>query len=750
MKFTDGFWQVRQGFRAFHPAEVYDAEDTEGVLTIYAPTRKIRYRGDTLGGPLLTIEISAPIANVLKVRISHYTGEKIKSPVFALDGPDSKKKTKGAIRIDGGIASITSGRLEARFARGDVPWSLEYLGDGKKIALSETKGIGYIEADGGGTFIHEQLSLDVGEAVYGLGERFSAFVKNGQAVDIWNEDGGTTSEQTYKNVPFYMTNRGYGVFVNHPEKVSFEVASEKVSRVQFSVKGEYIEYFIMYGPDPKSILSLYTGLTGRSALPPAWSFGLWLTTSFTTSYDEETCTRFIDGMAERKLPLSVFHFDCFWMREFNWCDFIWDRRTFPDPKGMLKRLKAKGLKISVWINPYIAQRSALFGEGKEKGYLLKRKDGNVWQWDMWQPGMAIVDFTNPAACTWYAKKLAILVDMGVDCFKTDFGERIPIDGVWFDGSDSERMHNYYPYLYNKTVFDLLRKKKGEGEAIVFARSATAGCQKFPVHWGGDCNSTFPSMAESLRGGLSLGLSGFGFWSHDIGGFEGTPPADLFMRWIAFGLLSSHSRLHGSSSYRVPWIYGDEVVAVLAHFTRLKLRLMPYIFTAAVEATKTGVPVMRAMFLEFPEDLTAAYIDRQFMLGSDLLVAPVFSADGSVDFWLPKGMWTHLTTKEKRNGPAWFRQTYDTKNLPLFAREGALIPLGNRDDTASYDWCDGLTVEAYGFDDPAFDGKSVRTIYDAEGKERGTVSVQREGGKPAAKVTGSLQKKAVTIKMIGLD
>ncbi|KPV48368.1 alpha-glucosidase, partial [Kouleothrix aurantiaca] len=293
-----------------------------------------------------------------------------------------------------------------------------------------------------------------------------------------------------------------------------------------------------------------------------------------------TVTSFIQGMADRELPLHVFHFDCFWMREFNWCDFEWDRRMFPDPAGMLQRLKARGLRICVWINPYIGQRSPLFAEGMRAGFLLRRPNGDVWQWDLWQPGMALVDFTNPDACAWYAGKLRALLDMGVDCFKTDFGERIPTDVAYHDGSDPQKMHNYYAQLYNQTVFEVLREQRGAGEAVVFARSATAGGQQFPVHWGGDCQSTFEAMAESLRGGLSLGLSGFGFWSHDIGGFEGMPPAALYKRWVAFGLMSSHSRLHGSSSYRVPWLFDEEAVDVLRTFTNLKCRLMPYLCAQA--------------------------------------------------------------------------------------------------------------------------------------------------------------------------
>ncbi|HTH14714.1 MAG TPA: alpha-xylosidase [Spirochaetia bacterium] len=722
MKFTDGYWLVREGYTVLSPAEAYDVREREGTLEVFAPAKRVRDRGDTLNAPGLTFRVSAPAPDVLRVRISHFEGGASAGPDFVLE---PQPGSKPGIVLRDTEASITSGRLTARFSRGEGPWNLEFLGDGRVLTASSTKAAGNVKAADGKVYTKEELNLDVGELVYGLGERFSSFVKNGQTVEIWNKDGGTASEQTYKNVPFYLTNRGYGVFVNHPGLVSYEVASEKVSRVGFSVEGEELEYFVFYGPTPKEVLGKYTALLGRAPLPPVWSFGLWLTTSFTTSYDEATCTKFIEGMAERNLPLSVFHFDCFWMREFHWSDFLWDNRTFPDPKGMLTRLKAKGLKICVWINPYIAQRSVMFEEGRRNGYLVKKPDGGVWQTDLWQAGMGIVDFTNPEACAWFAAKLEGLLDLGVDAFKTDFGERIPTDVVWADGSDPERMHNFYPYLYNQTVFELLERKRGEGEAVLFARSATAGCQKFPVHWGGDCDSTFPSMAESLRGGLSLGLSGFGFWSHDIGGFEGTPPEALFHRWVAFGLLSSHSRLHGSSSYRVPWVYGDRAVEVTRFFTKLKLSLMPYLYAQAVETTKTGVPVMRAALLEFPDDLTCQSLDRQYFLGESLLVAPVFRADGQCDVWIPEGTWTPLLGGSAVEGPRWVRQVHDEFSLPLYARPHSLVAFTGEIDRPDSDWKKSLTVKAFAL----AEGKPAKTrLVDGKGKDLGTVTVTRKGTK----------------------
>ena len=667
MNFTDGNWMMQPGITAHYGAEVYQVKVRENVLELLVPTRKINHRGDTLGGPTLDVTLTAPAQDVIAINIKHFRGGSPDAARFREFEPSEAEIAQTEKQI-----GFTSGNLTAEIDRGS--FSLNFSANGKKVSSIPSRGCGLMSVEGTGNHIVAQLTLGVGELVYGLGERFTAFAKNGQTVDIWNEDGGTCSYQAYKNIPFYMTNQGYGVFVNHTGRVSFEVATERTSRVQFSVPGEGLEFLVIYGPTPKEVLRKYTDLMGKPALPPSWSFGLWLSTSFTTNYDEKTVNEFIDGMESRGIPLSVFHYDCFWMRGFHWCDFKWDPDVFPDPEGMLQRLHQRGLKVCTWINPYIAQASELFDEGKDNGYFLKRSNGDVWQWDMWQPGMALVDFTNPAAVEWYQSKLEAVLDQGVDSLKTDFGERIPTDVVYYDGSDPVLMHNLYTELYNKAVFELLERKRGKGEAVLFARSATAGGQQYPCHWGGDCWSDFEAMAESLRGGLSLCLSGFGFWSHDIGGFEGLPPEALYHRWVAFGLMSTHSRLHGSTSYRVPWAYGDEAVAVLRFFTRLKLGLMPYLWKQAQETSETGVPMLRAMVLEFPEDPTCAFLDRQYMLGESLLVAPVFSPDGSVTYYLPQGTWYSLLTGESREGGTWVTETHTALSMPLWVRQETVLEL----------------------------------------------------------------------------
>lgn len=704
MKFTDGFWRNREGLNVFNAAMNYETVCDEHSVTVYAPYFNVVNRGQTLTGPVITVRFSSPMADVIRVQAYHYQGLTEKGPNFELNDQGCRVEIKN----EEVFASLQSGSLSVRINKGEG-WKVDFFDNDSFLTGSAWRNLGYVLNEKNEPFMKEQLSLEVGECVYGLGERFTPFVKNGQIVDIWNADGGTSSELSYKNIPFYLTNRGYGVFVNDPGLVAYEVASEVVSRVQFSVPGEYLEYYVINGPSPKEVLEKYTALTGKPALPPAWSFGLWLTTSFVTQYNEETVTHFIDGMDEREVPLHVFHFDCFWMKEYHWTNLEWDKRQFPDPEAMIRRLKDKGLKICVWINPYIAQRSSLFEEGMLKGYLIKKVNGDVYQVDTWQPGMGFVDFTNPEACEWFAQKLKALVDMGVDCFKTDFGERIPSDCVYYDGSDPVKMHNYYTYLYNKVVFEALEDKLGINNALVFARSATVGGQKFPVHWGGDCTANYRSMAESLRGGLSLSLSGFGFWSHDISGFEHTATPDLYKRWAAFGLLSTHSRLHGNMSYRVPWLFDDEAVDVLRFFTKLKCTLMPYLFNMACDASVRGIPMMRAMVLEYPSDPACDYLDRQYMLGDSLLVAPVFNEEGIASYYLPDGNWTHLLSGDKIKGGGWKREAHDYFSLPLLVRENSLIAIGSNDQRPDYDYMDGITFHLFELSDGLSANTTVCTM-----------------------------------------
>ncbi len=741
MKFSDGYWRMRKGVRGYYAAQAYEIEATADELVVFAPVRRVEQRGDTLDQAQVSLRFWSPAPDVIGVQVRHWAGAQARGPHFDLNITHRDVQ----VAVDEESASLASGNLAVQVNRKGA-LKVEFVGRGQRLTAAGGHGFGYVEVDEPanapqedpgpdgppGHYIVCQLALGVGEQVYGLGERFTPFVRNGQVVNLWNADGGTASELAYKNIPFYLTNRGYGVFVNDSGPVSLEAGSEIVSQIQFSVPGQVVEYFVIYGPSPKEVLENYTALTGRPALPPAWTFGLWLTTSFTTNYDEASVSAVLEGMRSRSLPLHIFHFDCFWMKEFHWSDFLWDERTFPDPAGMLARLKAGGLHICVWINPYIAQRSAVFEQANQAGYLLKRPNGDAWQTDTWQAGMGIVDFTNPSARTWFGEQLKRLLAMGVDCFKTDFGERIPTQVVYFNQADPVRMHNYFTYLYNQTVFETLQETIGEAEAVVFARSATAGSQKYPVHWGGDSESTFESMAASLRGGLSLGLAGFGFWSHDIGGFDGTPPPEVYKRWVAFGLLSSHSRLHGSNSYRVPWLVDEESVEVLRKFTQLKCRLMPYLYAKAVEAHQSGVPLLRAMFVEFPGDPGCASLDRQYMLGDSLLVAPVFTPTGDVEYYLPAGRWTDFFSGRIIEGGRWVKETHGFLSLPLLVRPGTLLAVGNREDRPDYDFTQGVTLR----------------LYDAGANLKAWCDIPDLGGRTAARCEATLNEDEIRLSVEG--
>ena len=730
MKFKRGLWLMQKDIQPLYAVEAYRISETQDSIDVLAAASHIENRGGTLG-PALNVRVFSPAEGVIGVTAVHFAGQADRGPHYHLNAPGGGARV---IRREGEIA-LKTGNMEARLSTRPGEWSLRFYEGDRLLTGSGFRALGHMTNSATGqTWMTEQLDLSVGECVYGLGERFTPFVKNGQVVEMWNGDGGSCSELAYKNIPFYITSRGYGVMVDDPGDTAFEVASENVERVEFAVKGESITYYVFSGPTPKDVLRRYTALTGRPALPPAWSFGLWLSTSFTTNYDEATTSSFIDGMKKRGIPLHVFHFDCFWRKGFNWCDFTWDEDTFPDPEGMLSRYHGQGLHICVWINPYIAQNSPLFAEAAKKGYLIRKRDGSVWQTDLWQAGMGIVDFTNPDATMWYREHLRRLLQMGVDCFKTDFGERIPVRDIeYFDRSDPMRMHNYYTHLYNQAVFSLLEEVRGKGDATVFARSATVGGQCFPVHWGGDNSASYMSMAETLRAGLSLASCGFGFWSHDISGFESTAPAHVYKRWCQFGLLSSHSRLHGSQSYRVPWLFDEEACVVLKKFVELKCSLMPYLYRMAAVAHAEGVPMLRPMYMEFPGDPACETLDRQYMLGESLLVAPVFEESGEVTYYLPEGRWTHLLDGRSAQGGRWLKETYDFMSLPLWVRENTLLPIGKSRDQVEYDYADGVEIRAYHVTHPAqievpdLSGQT-QAVYRA-GIENGRLVVSSDSPKP---------------------
>ncbi|KAF2491291.1 glycoside hydrolase family 31 protein [Lophium mytilinum] len=753
MKFRDGMWLVAQDKTVQYAEDIYTVTPRPDgkALNLLCPTRRIFSRGDTLNLATLNVEIEAQFDGVISLEVTHFAGAKRVGPNFDLY-PDGKPENSANISKTEAVGTtITSGSLSATVGPDPHAFDIRFhdsitgaevtsllnrsVGLAYSPAVSNPKQVSELGSNGIAHYIFTQTQLGVGESIHGLGERFGAWNRVGQNIEVWNEDGGTSSDQAYKNVSFWLSSAGYGIFVDTPGKVDLEIGSERCSRVQMAVEAQRLKWYIIYGPDPKTILSKYARLTGLPPAVPAWSFGLWLSTSFTTSYSEATVSNFLTQMQERAIPVEVFHFDCFWLRAFHWCDFVFDTEQFPDPAGQIKRLKEAGLvnKISVWTNPYVGQASPVFQYAAEKGYLVRRTNGDVWQWDLWQTGMGLVDFTNPAAVSWYESCIEKLCDIGVDCIKTDFGERIPTKGVkWFDETvDNERMHNWYAFIYNKAVYETLQRRYGKREAVLFARTACAGTQRFPLCWGGDSESTAPALAESVRAGLSLGLASFASWSCDIGGFEGSPPPWLYKRWVAFGLLCSHSRLHGSNSYRVPWFIDDDsqepenATAVLRSWVQLKRRLMPYLYAQAVESWANGWPIsLRAVALEFPDDPTAWQCDREFMVGSQILAAPVFTEEGDVQFYLPEGRWTNYWSGEVLQGSGWRKEQHGFLTLPLFVREGTVLVLGKEEGEGGfgYDWLGGGgEVRLYGVQEG-----SKTTLVDKEGKEIGVLVVGKDG------------------------
>jgi alpha-D-xyloside xylohydrolase len=764
MKFSNGFWVTQKGYDVKFATQPYEITTTKNSITVLATSAVIENRGMTLQGPNLEVTYSSTCEDTIKVHMVHYKGGLDNSPRYELN---EDPNFEPVINDTEDFIEMISGNTKVVINKG-TDWNVQFYYKDRHLTGGSWRTTSYITenqfsadakkelnkdndffdypVNGNTAYIREQLKTDIGECIYGFGEKFTPFIKNGQNVEIWNSDGGTSTDQGYKSIPFYISSKSYGILVNSSDKVSFEVMSDTVSRVSFTVPGEELEYFVIGGENLEDVLKNYTDLTGKPALPPAYSFGLWLSTSFTTNYDEETINSFIDGMAERDIPLQVFHFDCFWMKEFEWCNFEWDTRQFPNPPAMLKRLHDKGLEVCVWINSYVGQRSKLFDIGKEKGYFIKNLDGSVFQTDFWQPGMAIVDFTNPEACNWYKGLLKQLFEMGVNNIKTDFGERIPTKCKYFNGMDPVKMHNYYTYLYNKCVFEALEEYYGKDKACLFARSATVGGQKFPVHWGGDCYAEYSAMAETVRGGLSLCSSGFGFFSHDIGGFEATAPADVYKRWCAFGLMSTHSRLHGSNSYRVPWNFDEESCDVLRFYTKLKGKLMPYLWAQAIKTHEVGVPMMRSMIIAFSNDTACKYLDQQYMLGDNLLIAPVMNEEGIAEFYVPEGTWYDIVTNDIYEGGKYYSRKCNYFEMPILARPNSIVTFGEfATNNVVYDYLNNAEATIYNLED----GKTATaTIYNSEANKLTDITAIRNGN--VIEITYAPTDKTFMVAVAGTD
>jgi alpha-D-xyloside xylohydrolase len=571
--------------------------------------------------------------------------------------------------------------------------------------------LGFVVADSGATQVTESFHLRQDEHLYGLGEKYTPLDKVGQRIISWTQDAfGSTSERSHKNIPFLLSTRGWGLLLDSGARITWDLGFTSCQSYTISVDDSTLDAYVIYGPSLAQILERYTALTGRAPLPPKWTFGLWVSSggTYRTQTDME---RLVDGLEKHDIPASVIHIDPWWMQWRKYCDFRWNREAFPDVEGFITRLHDTGLKLCLWEHPYISVESDLYEFGRQRGYFLKRPDGEVYIIDYglslaprpdghvriatpetsWNARVAIIDLTNPDAFAWFQDLHRPLLRQGVDVFKTDFGEDVPADAIFFNGQTGATMHNLYPLIYNRCVTEVTQQERGYG--VVWARAATAGSQRYPIYWSGDPAADFDSLACTIRSGLCIGLSGVPYWSNDIGGYRGTPTLRLYVRWAQFGLFCSHSRMHGDSP-REPWIFGEEAADIVRRYARLRYQLFPYLYSTAHEATQTGFPVIRALALQFPDDPGGYREDLEYMLGAWLLVAPVYDGGDRRRVYLPPGEWINFWTKTRHRGPAHLFVDAPLDTLPLFVRAGAVIPMSGDDQSIPETLIDPLILEIY--------------------------------------------------------
>lgn len=521
----------------------------------------------------------------------------------------------------------------------------------------------------------ECFALRPQEAIYGFGEKFLALDKVGQTIDLdMREATGTTTPRSYKNIPFFWSTRGYGVFFNHSCRMTAWVGTLCAADVQLALEDDFLDYYLFAG-DPKEILASYVEVTGRPHLPPKWSFGFWQSKISYRSADEGDAV--VRKNREAGVPMDVLHLDTHWFRRDWLCDLEFDPERFPNPAGWMQSLREQGVQVCLWQLPYIPEGSALFDELAAVDGFVKTAAGGLYDVGIcYTPGfegrVGCIDFTHPAARRVYQQHLRRLFDLGARAIKADFGEQAPRDGVYHDGTPGHRAHNLYPLLYNQAVAEVTAEATGDW--IIWARSAWAGSQRYPLHWGGDSSANWENLGPQLAGGLSFGLSGFPFWSQDIGGFIGETGGALLVRWLQAGLFLSHARIHGMGTRELP-DFGGDVLRIGRSYLELRYRLLPYLYGTAIDCAERAIPMARALVLEWPDDPTTWPIDDQWLLGDALLVAPILEPGGHRRVYLPSGHWTDWWTGERLAGSRWIDVRADLETLPLYVREGHVVAMG---------------------------------------------------------------------------
>ena len=679
-----------KGEITYQRSEYFTRQAFDNMLAVIKPVAPNEFPADQYAANP-TLPFSIEFVSPRTVRIRMTSGPQVHRQLeeLMLTGPVPQdhswnyEKVEGGYRYTSAYGSVTI--LEN-------PWHLEFR-DAQGKLLTRTDH----DSDNTSTFtpimpfsfvrraadysrsMDAAFTLSPGEMIYGCGESFTGLNKRGQKLVLWPDDAnGIQNQGMYKPIPFFMSNRGYGMFIHTSTPITCDFGNSFAGVNSLMVGDDELDLFVFLG-SPREILDEYTRLTGKSPLPPLWSFGLWMSRCTYNAGDQ------VQGIAARlradRIPCDVIHLDTGWF-ETDWqCDYEFSRTRFPDPEKMLSDLKQDGFHVSCWQLPYFVPKNKLFPELVEKNLVVHDAKGNLPYED------AVLDLSNPQTVAWYQGKLASLLKLGVSAIKVDFGEAAPEDGLYADGRTGFYEHNLYPLRYNKAVADITLKTTGEH--IIWARSAWAGSQRYPVHWGGDAESTDDGMAAELRGGLSFGLSGFSFWSHDVGGFTANSVTNmdknLFARWLAFGMLSSHSRCHGIAP-KEPWNYGSAFEDEFRQIDDLKYELMPYVYAQARDCSDHGLPMVRALFIEYPDDPGSWLVDDEYLFGSSILTAPLLHENATGrDVYLPPGNWIDYQTGRSYDG-GWHHIEAGSLPIVMLVRDGTVIPrIKLAQSTKDMDW-----------------------------------------------------------------
>ncbi|MEU6610972.1 TIM-barrel domain-containing protein [Streptomyces shenzhenensis] len=664
------------------------------VVECEGPAVRIRL---TEGQDSVAVTVAAISDGVLQVKIGADwdTTTRSQSSWPLLTPPSAPWPLDARLTGPGAVVDAGSARAEIVFE----PFHIRVLDSSGRLlveqqqhdayATGSPRGIplGYVEGVNGRVYA-DMLRSRPDEHYFGLGESSTEFDKRGQRAVSWTMDSyGVGSERSYKPVPFVYSTAGYGLLVNSGLPVSMDLAKASASTLGLAVEDDVLDYYILAGPQPRDVLRRYQELTSPTVLPPVWALGVWMSTGFLPQ-TQASVEAWLEQAVEHEFPVEVVHIDPYWMRFGCWSDLEWDREAFPDPRGMLAKLRQAGIRTCLWINPYIGTDSEQFRHGAEHGYFLTDENGRTWTGAVWgddvdHSPVAIVDFTNPEATAWFQARLRRLLEDGVAVIKTDFGEGVPPDIRAHNGVGGLELHNVYPLLYNEAVADITEEV--HGYRLVWARASYLGGQRHTAQWGGDTATTWEGMASTLRAGLSYAMSGYSFWSHDTGGFDGRPTPELFMRWAQFGFLSPLSRLHGTTS-RIPWEWDEHVFDTVKAMAILRYQLLPYIWSQAVTSVRDIAPLLRPAVFDEPTNHSTWIADGNYRLGEDLMVAPVRDEDGRLNAYLPHGEWIEWESHAVHTGPTFLQHINELRSdLPLLVRANSIVPTWDARHTPAEDF-----------------------------------------------------------------